>query len=72
MTVNLVTRKNIDFSPEAEEVIAELSVLMGNVSEAEVLRRSLGIALLLRRRMAGGWKVLLERAGTYQEVVDHG
>ena len=58
----------LSFGSEAHVAVEELRVLIGNVSASEVLRRAIGTELLLRRQMAKGWRVLLNKRGKYREV----
>lgn len=49
----------LDVSPEAREVLDELSRLQGGIRDAEVIRRALGTTLYLLKEHISGSKVLV-------------
>lgn len=56
------------FAGEAQEAIAELRGLLGGVSAEEVIQRALGDELYIRRRIARGFRFVMEKGRYRREV----
>lgn len=59
----------LTLSPEAEKVVRELCILLGNVPIQEAVRRAIGDELFIRRKIAHGWRVQIQKGRFVQELV---